>query len=103
MRIKDIATKVGSGITPKGGATVYQDSGIPLFRSQNVTNDGFLLDDIVYISEDIHNSMAGSRLKPNDVLLNITGASIGRCYYLPQDFREGNVNQHVCIIRLKKM
>ena len=57
MRIKDIATKVGSGITPKGGATVYQDSGIPLFRSQNVTNDGFLLDDIVYISEDIHNSM----------------------------------------------
>lgn len=102
MRIKDIATKVGSGITPKGGATVYQDSGIPLFRSQNVTNDGFLLDDIVYISEDIHNSMAGSRLKPNDVLLNITGASIGRCYYLPQDFREGNVNQHVCIIRLKK-
>lgn len=46
--------------------------------------------------------MAGSRLKPNDVLLNITGASIGRCYYLPQDFREGNVNQHVCIIRLKK-
>lgn len=102
MRIKDIATKVGSGITPKGGATVYQDSGIPLFRSQNVTNDGFLLDDIVYISEDIHNSMAGSCLKPNDVLLNITGASIGRCYYLPQDFREGNVNQHVCIIRLKK-
>lgn len=102
MRIKDIATKVGSGITPKGGATVYQDSGIPLFRSQNVTNDGFLLDDIVYISEDIHNSMAGSRLKPNDVLLNITGASIGRCYYLSQDFREGNVNQHVCIIRLKK-
>lgn len=40
MRIKDIATKVGSGITPKGGATVYQDSGIPLFRSQNVTNEG---------------------------------------------------------------
>lgn len=102
MRIKDFTTKVGSGVTPKGGATAYQDHGIPLFRSQNITNEGLLTDDIAYISEDIHNSMSGSKLRPNDVLLNITGASIGRCYYLPEDFTEGNVNQHVCIIRLKK-
>lgn len=101
LRIKDLATKVGSGVTPKGGASVYQDNGIPLFRSQNVTNDGFLLDDIAYISEEIHKSMIGTRLMPNDVLLNITGASIGRCYYLPKNFKEGNVNQHVCIIRSK--
>lgn len=101
LRIKDFATKVGSGVTPKGGASVYQDNGIPLFRSQNVTNDGFLLDDIAYISEEIHKSMIGTRLMPNDVLLNITGASIGRCYYLPKNFKEGNVNQHVCIIRPK--
>ncbi len=102
LRIKDFTTKVGSGVTPRGGASVYQDQGIPLFRSQNVTNEGFLLDDIVYISKEIHESMSGSCLKPNDVLLNITGASIGRCFYLPDDFQEGNVNQHVCIIRLKK-
>ena len=101
LRIKDLATKVGSGVTPKGGASVYQDNGIPLFRSQNVTNDGFLLDDIAYISEEIHKSMIGTRLMPNDVLLNITGASIGRCYYLPKNFKEGNVNQLVCIIRPK--
>lgn len=101
LRIKDFATKVGSGVTPKGGASVYRDNGIPLFRSQNVTNDGFLLDDIAYISEEIHKSMIGTRLMPNDVLLNITGASIGRCYYLPKKFKEGNVNQHVCIIRPK--
>lgn len=102
LRIKDFTTKVGSGVTPRGGASVYQDQGIPLFRSQNVTNEGFLLDDIVYISKEIQESMSGSCLKPNDVLLNITGASIGRCFYLPKDFQEGNVNQHVCIIRLKK-
>lgn len=101
LRIKDLATKVGSGVTPKGGASVYQNNGIPLFRSQNVTNGGFLLDDIAYISEEIHKSMIGTRLMPNDVLLNITGASIGRCYYLPKNFKEGNVNQHVCIIRPK--
>lgn len=102
LRIKDFTTKVGSGVTPKGGAEVYQTSGIPLFRSQNVTDDGFLLDDIAYISQDIDNMMQGSRVKADDVLLNITGASIGRCYYTPSTFKGGNVNQHVCIIRPKK-
>lgn len=99
LRIKDFSTKVGSGVTPRGGAEVYQSSGIPLYRSQNVTDDGFLLDDIAYISPEIDEEMSGSRIKPNDVLLNITGASIGRCYYIPSDFECGNVNQHVCIIR----
>ena len=99
LRIKDFAVKVGSGITPKGGAEIYQKAGIPLFRSQNVTDDGFLMDDIAYISPDIDNSMSGSRVLANDVLLNITGASIGRCYFTAKDFIRGNVNQHVCIIR----
>lgn len=99
MRVKDFTTKVGSGFTPRGGAEVYQSEGIPLFRSQNVTNEGLLLEDIAYISKEIHETMLSTRLKANDVLLNITGASIGRCYYLPKDFTEGNVNQHVCIIR----
>ena len=69
LRIKDFAVKVGSGITPKGGAEIYQKAGIPLFRSQNVTDDGFLMDDIAYISPDIDNSMSGSRVLANDVLL----------------------------------
>lgn len=99
LRIKDISTKVGSGVTPRGGAEVYQDHGVPLYRSQNVTDDGFLLDDIAYISEDIDASMSSTRIKPGDVLLNITGASIGRCYYTSPNFKRGNVNQHVCIIR----
>ena len=99
LRIKDYTTKVGSGVTPKGGADSYLSSGIPLFRSQNVHNFGFLLDDIAYISEEVDEQMSGSRVKPGDVLLNITGASIGRCYFTSNDFEEGNVNQHVCIIR----
>lgn len=57
------------------------------------------LDDVAYIDEVQHNKMRNSALEPEDVLLNITGASIGRCAVLPRDFSEGNVNQHVCIIR----
>ncbi|CAG0938438.1 Type-1 restriction enzyme EcoKI specificity protein [Candidatus Brocadiaceae bacterium] len=98
-RLRDVTTKIGSGITPEGGGTVYVDDGIPLFRSQNIYFDGLHLDDIVCITEEQHRSMSSTHVQPYDVLLNITGASLGRCHYVPDGFGEANVNQHVCIIR----
>jgi len=98
-RIKHVASKIGSGVTPKGGAEVYQQEGIPLVRSQNVHFDGLRLDDIVHIDFETHESMSNSKVEIGDVLLNITGASIGRCYYYEGQYEEANVNQHVCIIR----
>ena len=98
-RIKDHTLKMGSGVTPSGGAASYLDAGIPLLRSQNVHFDGLRLDDVAYIAEETHEEMSGTKLRARDVLLNITGASIGRCTFVPDGFGEGNVNQHVCIIR----
>jgi len=59
----------------------------------------FQWDGIAYIDETTHRTMHGTRVVPNDVLLNITGASIGRVACAPLDMTEGNVNQHVAIIR----
>ncbi len=98
-KIKHIVSKVGSGVTPSGGASVYELTGIPLLRSQNIHFDGLRLDDVAYINEDIHNSMKNSKVHSGDVLLNITGASIGRCYYVDETLGEANVNQHVSILR----
>ncbi len=98
-RLSYHVSKVGSGKTPSGGANVYQDSGIIFLRSQNIKNDSISLDDVAYISEEIDAEMAGSRVKGGDVLLNITGASLGRCAVAPLDLPSANVNQHVCIIR----
>jgi type I restriction enzyme S subunit len=98
-RVKDHAVKIGSGVTPSGGSAGYLDAGVPLLRSQNVHFDGLRLDDVAYIANETHDEMRGSKLRCRDVLLNITGASIGRCAFVPDDFGEGNVNQHVCIIR----
>ena len=100
-RIGEITLKVGSGSTPLGGEKVYQSSGIPFIRSQNVNNERLSFNDIAYISDEINSQMKGSVVKPNDILLNITGASIGRSCVVHTDFETGNVNQHVCIIRLK--
>jgi type I restriction enzyme, S subunit len=98
-RLKNYTTKIGSGVTPKGGSEVYEETGVPLFRSQNIHFDGLRLDDIAFITKEVHDSMSGSKVEPNDVLLNITGASIGRCFYYDGAMGEANVNQHVCIIR----
>ena len=102
VRLGELVSKLGAGKTPKGGDTNYQSSGIKFIRSQNVWNDGLVLDDIAYISEEINETMRGSIVHPEDILLNITGASIGRSCLLPDDFDTGNVNQHVAIIRLIK-
>ncbi len=98
-RTKFLVTKIGSGKTPKGGSEIYVDSGVMLIRSQNVYDNGLRLDDIVYIDKEIDNIQANSRVFPNDILLNITGASIGRVSLVPHDFGQANVNQHVCILR----
>ena len=98
-KIGNIASKVGSGSTPRVGAEAYTDHGIIFIRSQNVNNDQLLLDDVAYIPEETHVKMSGSKVIANDILLNITGASIGRSCVVPHDFTEANVNQHVCIIR----
>ncbi len=101
-RLKFSCDKIGSGKTPRGGAEIYSDSGIIFLRSQNVYDDGLRLDDVVYISSDIDEEMANTRVSPHDVLLNITGASIGRTCIVPDDFPPANVNQHVCIIRISR-
>lgn len=99
IKLGDIASKVGSGSTPRGGAEAYTEDGIIFIRSQNVNNNQLLLDDVVYIPEQTHKKMSGSKVVANDILLNITGASIGRSCVVPMNFTEANVNQHVCIIR----
>ena len=98
-KLKYVVDKIGSGVTPSGGANVYQLSGIPLLRSQNVYFDGLRLEDVAFISEKIHDGMKNSKVFAGDILLNITGGSIGRCYFVDENLGEANVNQHVCIIR----
>lgn len=101
-KLSYITSRIGSGKTPSGGATAYVSSGVPFIRSQNVHDQGLRLDDIVYIDEATDREMAWSRVRPLDVLINITGASIGRSCQVPAGFGRANVNQHVCVIRLDK-
>lgn len=101
-KVKYCTTKIGSGKTPKGGAEVYTDSGVLFLRSQNVYNEGLLLDSPTYITNEVDEDMASTRVQANDILLNITGGSIGRSCIFPAEHLPANVNQHVSIIRVQQ-
>lgn len=102
VSLKDYTIKIGSGVTPKGGASVYQDSGVALFRSQNIYNGSFFDKGLAFINEVIAEKMKSVEVLEGDVLLNITGDSVARCCYAPVDFLPGRVNQHVAIVRADK-
>lgn len=95
----DKTIKIGSGITPTGGSRIYKSEGRPFLRSQNIGWGNLSLEDVAYIDDIIHNTFKGTEIRDCDVFLNITGASIGRSAVADQRVVNGNVNQHVCIIR----
>ncbi|MBO0943442.1 restriction endonuclease subunit S [Acidovorax temperans] len=99
VRLSALLQKIGAGSTPLGGREVYVPSGVKFLRSQNVWDEGLRLDGVAFIKPEMHAKMAGTVVVANDLLFNITGASIGRCAVVPSDFDEANVSQHVTIIR----
>ena len=101
-KLVEVAEKINSGKTPLGGEAIYTVEGVLFIRSQNVNNDRLELENSVFIPEEINREMKNSIVQANDILLNITGASLGRSCVVPNDFKIGNVNQHVCIIRPHK-
>ena len=98
-KLGSCCSKIGSGKTPRGGSSVYVDHGVMFLRSQNVLWGTLDISDVSYIDDETNKSMFSSEVHSGDVLLNITGASIGRsCIFSLND--RANVNQHVCILRL---
>lgn len=99
FKLKDISHKIGSGVTPRGGDSNYIDKGVAFIRSMNVYNNTFKKENLVYIDKSLAKQLSQVELFSNDLLLNITGASVARCCIVPDDILPARVNQHVCIIR----
>lgn len=100
VELGDVCLKIGSGATPRGGQKVYLDAGeYKLIRSQNVYNEGFSAEGLVFLTEHHAKELSSVELELGDVLLNITGDSVARCCQVNESHLPGRVNQHVCIIR----
>lgn len=99
-KLSEITLKIGSGATPLGGESAYQQSGITLIRSQNVYDNEFYEKGLVFIDEEQAEKLKGVTVEKDDILFNITGASITRCCIVPNEYLPARVNQHVSIIRV---
>jgi type I restriction enzyme S subunit len=99
--VKRLVSKIGSGSTPRGGSEVYveKEEGIAFLRSQNVRKGLVDHADVVYITREADRELLRTRLQKGDVLLNITGGSIGRTAVVSEEDLPANVSQHVCILR----
>ena len=86
LRLGEVCNKIGSGATPRGGKEVYLRNGpCALIRSQNVHNDCFRHDGLVFISEKQAAQLENVEVHSDDVLLNITGDSVARACQVAPD------------------
>ncbi|MDY0301996.1 MAG: restriction endonuclease subunit S [Trichlorobacter sp.] len=97
--LSQVTTKIGSGATPRGGESVYKTEGVSLIRSLNVHDLGFSYTKLAFLDDEQAAGLSNVTVQRNDVLLNITGASVARCCIAPDDVLPARVNQHVSIIR----
>ena len=98
VRLRAISTKITKGETPLWKGDEYQEKGIRFVKSENVLTGSLFLSKSVFIDDSVHQRMKRSQLKNGDVLLNIVGASIGRCCVYNR-LEPANINQAVCLIR----
>ncbi len=99
-KLGEVCGKIGSGATPLGGKNVYIESGCSLIRSMNVQYNEFKYEELAHISDSASEQLKNVEIKENDVLFNITGASIARCCIVPKNILPARVNQHVSILRI---
>jgi type I restriction enzyme S subunit len=95
----DLCMKIGSGSTPTGGEAAYKPAGVTLIRSMNVHDGNFRYKNLAHIDDMQAEKLRNVNVVPDDVLLNITGASVARVCRAPFDVSPAVVNQHVMILR----
>ncbi|MFH2047976.1 MAG: restriction endonuclease subunit S [bacterium] len=104
-KLRDYVKGIASGATPKTTDSekyyTVKETGIPFLRVQNLSQTGILeFEDCKYINEETHTGMLKrSQVSEGDLLVKITG--VGRmavASIVPEGF-EGNINQHVCVIK----
>lgn len=102
IKLEEVTIKIGSGATPLGGKGVYENTGISFIRSQNIYDSSFVEEGLVFINQEQADKLNNVAVEKNDILFNITGASIARCCLVPEKYLPARVNQHVSIIRINE-
>jgi type I restriction enzyme S subunit len=86
---------------PRNWAARYVDSGMRFYRAQDILREGRIANNgKVFIDQPDSAQGQGARLVPGDLMLVITGATVGRVAVYTEELEQGYVSQHVAICRL---
>jgi type I restriction enzyme S subunit len=99
-RLGELSESVTSG--SRGWAHFYSDSGALFIRSQNVRDGQLSFDDLQYVSPPAGAEGNRTKVKLNDLLITITGNSVGNVALVDQSFDEAYISQHVGLVRFKE-
>jgi type I restriction enzyme S subunit len=99
-RIKNISSVISKGTTPSTmGADTIENGNIRFLKAENLYTNEVSLFPEFFIDEKTDQMLFRSRLKENDILLVIAGATIGRIGIVKKECIPANTNQAVCFIR----
>lgn len=79
--------------------TDYQETGIPLVRITNISKEGYMnYDDIIYISEELGNSLKRTQVSSGDIVISQRG-SLGQCAVVDDTFEKMNISANIIAIK----
>jgi type I restriction enzyme S subunit len=97
----EITELIGKGASPRWQGFAYSDHGMLFVTSENV-RDGYLdVSSPKFLPLAFHEKLSRTKLRRNDILVNLVGASIGRSCRVKTDLDPANVNQAVAVFRLR--
>jgi type I restriction enzyme S subunit len=99
--LESVSKFITKGSTPTTFGFDWVESGIPFLRSECVTDNGFNMKGLSYISNEAHEYMVRSKIVAGDILISITG-NVGRIAIFPKELVEGNINQHIARVRINE-
>ena len=97
-KLSELSSRITKGESPGWQGYGYQSDGVRYIKSENVGSGKFLDEPRTFISDAFDEKLIRSSLKPGDVLMNITGASIGRACVVSNNLGRANVSQNVAVV-----
>jgi len=97
-RLGEISEFITSG--SRGWAEHYSDQGPLFLRSQNVRDQVLNFTDLQRVQPPKGAEGKRTRTKGGDIVITITGNSVGNVAFIPESLEEGYVSQHVGLVRL---
>lgn len=103
IKFTNIIKSITKGATPTSYGFDFEDDGINFVKIESISDDGHInLTKVSHISDECNNFLSRSKLKNNDILFAIAGATIGKVGLVTENILPANTNQALAIIRLNK-